>query len=67
MTFTLGGGDDEDVFSEFVVNDKLRLIYYEESFVDIIGNVTGQLPSATIENINDTVNYYRKNDNFMDF
>ncbi|AOR62950.1 hypothetical protein [Pectobacterium wasabiae] len=62
-------GDDNgnDVFSDFVVNNDLELLYYGEQFIDVINNVLMQEDEPDIYIIIEALNYYMENDNFLDF
>lgn len=62
-----GDDDREDVFSVFVTKNKLELIYYGEQLEDVLTNVLHQHPNATTVDFVKALNYYMKNDNFMDF
>ncbi|MBI0472628.1 hypothetical protein EXT68_22485 [Pectobacterium parmentieri] len=62
-------GDDNgnDVFSDFVVNNDLELLYYGEQFTDVINNVLMQEDEPDISIIIEALNYYMENDDFLDF
>jgi hypothetical protein len=62
-----GDEEGEDVFSVFVTKNKLELIYYGEQLEDVLTNVLNQRPQATTVDFVNALNYYMKNDNFMDF
>lgn len=59
--------NDEEVFSEFVVNNSLDLLFREELIQDVVHNVLHQKASATDEEILKAILYYDDKDDFMDF
>ena len=61
-----GDKDGNDVFSEFVTEEGLSLLYYGEQFEDVIENVLHQKPIASVEDFIAAINFYRDNDNFID-
>ena len=62
-----GDENDEDVYPDFIVENDFDLIYYGEHFISVVKNVLHQHPKANTQNIIDALNYYRENDNFLDF
>jgi hypothetical protein len=62
-----GDDDGEDVFSDFVTDNKLKLVYYGEQFEDVITNVLHQKENASVQDFADALNYYMKHDTFKDF
>lgn len=57
--------DDEEIFSDFVMDNSLNLLFREELVQDVISNVLHQKASATEQEILDSISYYSKNDSFM--
>lgn len=59
--------NDQSVYPEFVRNNKLHLIYYGQQFADVIDNALDQKPNASVKELVSALNYYMKNDDFLDF
>lgn len=57
--------NDEEMFSEFVENNSLSLLFRDELIHDVISNIFYQKPSATDLEILKAICYYSKNDCFM--
>lgn len=57
--------DDEEIFSEFVEQNSLNLLFREELIQDVIQNVLHQKVLASDLEILKAVTYYNNNDNFM--
>jgi hypothetical protein len=62
-----GDENDDDVYPDFVVKNKLEFVYKGDQFEDVVMNVLHQKPTATIVDFIDALNYYRQNDTFLDF
>jgi len=58
--------DDEEVYPDFVVEKSLELFYDGRQFEDVIMNVLHQKSTATIDEFILGLNYYTKNDTFLD-
>lgn len=58
--------NDTDQFSDFVMSNNLCLVYYGEQFEDVMRNVYEQKASATSDEVILALNYYLKNDDFLD-
>lgn len=59
---------DEEEYSDFVKNNNLYNVYSGEQFEDVIGNVLSQKGvESTLNDFVLALNYYRDNDDFLDF
>ena len=59
--------NDQEIYTDFVTENKLVMFYSGEQFEDVISNTLNQKFDATIEEFIFALNYYRDNDNFADF
>ena len=59
--------NDQEIYTDFVTENKLVMFYSGEQFEDVINNTLYQKSNATIEEFIFALNYYRDNDNFADF
>ena len=59
--------NDQEIYTDFVTENKLVMFYSGEQFEDVINNTLYQKSDATIEEFIFALNYYRDNDNFADF
>lgn len=59
--------DDEEIYPEFVINNSLELFFNGQQFEDVIMNVLHQKKDATIDDYIKSLEYYTKNDTFLDF
>lgn len=64
--YPTGDEEGEDLFSDFVNNNGLELIYYGGQFIDVIKNVLMQAANPNVELIINALNYYMDNDDFID-
>lgn len=58
--------DDKEVFSDFVIKNKLELWYRDELIQDVISSELEKNPKATDERILEAIKYYNKHDAFME-
>lgn len=58
---------DEEIFSEFVVNNSLEFLFRDELVQDVVLSVLEQKSTATENEILRAIQYYDENDDFMDF
>ncbi|WP_298479623.1 hypothetical protein [uncultured Maribacter sp.] len=58
--------EDEEVYSDFVIENSLELYYDGQQFEDVLSNVLHQKSDATIDIFISAVNYYDDNDTFLD-
>ncbi|CCN84311.1 Conserved hypothetical protein [Vibrio nigripulchritudo SFn27] len=65
--YPTGDEEGEDLFSDFVIEHNLELLYYGDQFVDVINNLRAQNVPLTIENIIIAANFWLENDNFFTF
>jgi hypothetical protein len=59
--------DDDEIYPKFVISESLSLLYYGQQFEDVLMNVLEQKNDATINDYILALDYYSKNDTFMDF
>ncbi|MCR4459351.1 MULTISPECIES: hypothetical protein [Enterobacteriaceae] len=59
--------NDKEVYPQIVKNKKLHYLYSGEQFADVIDSVVEQKPSASLDEFVKALNFYSKNDNFLDF
>ena len=59
--------DDDEIYSEFVVNNSLNIIFREELVQDVVRNVLHQKALATDGELIKAISYYSKKDSFMNF
>lgn len=59
--------NEEEVYPDFVRDKSLDLFYYGQQFEDVLMSVFEQKETASINDYIDALNYYMKNDTFMDF
>jgi hypothetical protein len=59
--------NDTEVYSDFVRANNLELLYYGQQFKDVVDNVYGQKPSATLGDVVAALNCYIEHDDFRDF
>lgn len=57
----------EEVYPDFVRYKSLDIFYYGQQFEDVLMSVFDQKETASINDYIDALNYYMKNDTFMDF
>lgn len=65
--YPTGDKEGEDLFSDFVIEHNLELLYYGDQFVDVLNNLRTQNIPLTIENIIIAANFWLENDNFFTF
>lgn len=57
--------DEEEIYSDFVNQNDLSLLFREELVQDVIMNAVDQKQSVTNQELLDAICFYNKNDNFM--
>lgn len=57
---------DNEIFPPMVVAKKLEFFYSGQQFADVVMNAVGQKADVSDKEIVEALNYYSKNDNFMD-
>jgi hypothetical protein len=58
--------DDEEIYSDFVVENGLRLLCFGDYLEDVIRNALNQKEQPSIEEYIAGLNYYLTNDTFID-
>ena len=58
--------ENPEGYSDFVINNKLKLLYYGQQFVSVIENSLLQKNEATIGEIVRNLEFYSKHDTYMD-
>jgi hypothetical protein len=58
--------EEEEIFPNFVVNEKLEKFCSDEIFESVIGNILHQKKQPTMKNFIDGLNYYLDDDAFID-
>lgn len=58
--------DDEEIYPEFVVDNALEIFFYGDQFFDVLRNISVQKENPSIEDFIAGLNFYLKNDNFID-
>ena len=58
--------NDQEIYTDFVTENKLVMFYSGEQFEDVISNTLNQKFDATIEEFIFALNHYRDNDDFAD-
>lgn len=61
------GSKGEDLYPDFVLKNKLQLIYYGEHFVSVLELAVEQRPQIDTKDAIKGLNYYNENDDFLDF
>ncbi|CDL82249.1 DUF7716 domain-containing protein [Xenorhabdus szentirmaii] len=59
--------NDEEVYPQIVVKNKLHYLYSGQQLADVIDTVLAQKPSATLDDFVMALNDYTENDDFLDF
>jgi hypothetical protein len=59
--------DDEEIYPDFIIKESLNLLYYGQQFEDVLMNVLEQKNNAITIDFIMALDYYSKNDTFMDF
>lgn len=59
-------GDDE-VYSEYITDNKLELVYRDELLQDVIISCMQQKDTVTYDEILEAIKYYDENDTFLRF
>ena len=59
--------EDEEVFPEFVVNEGLALLYSGEDFESVIEVAFDQKKQPSMQELVNSLNYYREYDAYLDF
>lgn len=57
--------DDNEVYSDYIVNQNMKLIYRDEIIQDVVIACLKQKNNATIDEIMRALFYYEKYDNFL--
>lgn len=58
--------EDEEIYPDFVVTEKLRFFYSGEQFEDVVHNVLFQKRQPSMEEFIKGLNYYMEHDSFLD-
>jgi hypothetical protein len=58
---------DKEIYPDFVVKGGYSLLYYGQGFIDVIDAARSQLDSESVGPYLEALNYYRENDDFLDF
>ena len=58
---------DEEVYPEMAVLKGLSYLYSGQQLADVVRNVTGQIKNPKINEFKLALDFYSKNDNFMNF
>ena len=58
---------DEEVYPEMAVQKGLSYLYSGQQLADVVRNVTGQIKNPKINEFKLALDFYSKNDNFMNF
>ncbi|MBT0566894.1 hypothetical protein [Williamsia sp. CHRR-6] len=59
--------NEEEVFPEFVSRNGYELVYYGQAFIDVVDAARVQLDGDSVAPYIEALNYYRANDDFIDF
>lgn len=57
--------DDNEIYSDYIVNNNLSLIFRDEILQDVIIACMNQKNNVTIDEIMEAIFYYEKYDNFL--
>lgn len=57
---------DTEVFSDFVSDNRLELLYYGQQFKDVVDSAFAQNPAVDVDVVVSALNYYLDNDDFLD-
>ena len=57
--------DDNEIYSDYIVNNNMELIYRDEIIQDVIITCLNQKSNATIDEIVRALFYYEEDDNFL--
>lgn len=58
---------DNEIYPQIVRSKGLHYLYSGQQFADVIDSVVEQKPLASLDEFVNALNYYSKNDNFLDF
>lgn len=56
---------DKEIYSDFVIDNNLKLLMYGDQFEDVIRSILFQKPEASMEEIIQALNHYLENDAFL--
>lgn len=59
--------NDKEIYPKIAQDKKLYYLYSGQQFADVIDSVVAQKPSASLAEFVKALNFYSKNDNFLDF
>lgn len=59
--------DDEEIYPKVVMLKNLNFLYSGQQFADVIKNVMNQVKNPNISEFKLALDFYSKNDNFLNF